>query len=107
MLAPSFEIARKFILRWQRAAIEAAACLISDLTNVNARASEWQAIALSFTKEGALEVPFLYSLGLESRYQRHVTVEESFLKKLYSDLRFKPRRHHVFTETSERKFGNG
>jgi hypothetical protein len=89
MLAPSFELAREFILRWQRAAVEPAACLISGLTNINGRASEWQTIAPSFTKDGALEVPFLYSLGLESRCQRRATVEDSFLKKLYPDLRFK------------------
>jgi hypothetical protein len=89
MLALSFEIARSLCC----AAVEAAACFISGLTNVNARASEWQTIAPACTKNGALDFPFLSSLGLEPRYREHATIEESFLTSFIQTLGSKSEDH--------------
>jgi hypothetical protein len=63
-------------------------------------------IARLFVEDGALELPFLYSLGIEPRYQGHAAIEEFFtvLEKLYPDFRLKPEDIHVFIETPDQVF---
>jgi hypothetical protein len=61
---------------------------------------------LFFTDDGAVELPFLYSLGIEPRYQGHAAIKDFYdlVKQLYPDFAFKPEDIHVLIETPDQVF---
>jgi uncharacterized protein len=61
---------------------------------------------LFFADDGAVELPFLYSLGIEPRYQGHAAIKDFYdlVRQLYPDLAFKPEDTHVLIETPDQVF---
>jgi len=62
--------------------------------------------AALFAEDGALELPFLRSLGVGPRYsgRREIAALLHQLRKLYPDIAFAPNDISVFIETPEKTF---
>ncbi len=63
--------------------------------------------ATFFAADGAVESPFLYAIGIPTRYQGHVAIREFFNLvggTLYPDFGFKPQDINVLIETPEQVF---
>jgi hypothetical protein len=65
-----------------------------------------QNAAALFAEDGAVELPFLHSLGIPWRHQgRHAISElQASLAELYLDFAFKPEDTHVLIDTPEQVF---
>jgi uncharacterized protein len=63
--------------------------------------------AAFFVEDGVVELPFLHSIGIPTRYQGHVAIREFFNfvgGTLYPDFGFKPEDINVLIETPEQVF---
>ena len=62
--------------------------------------------AALFAEDGAVELPFLYSLGIPWRHRgRHaISALQDSLAGLYLDFAFKPKDTHVLIDTPEQVF---
>ncbi len=63
-------------------------------------------VAGLFARDGVVELPFLHSVGIESRYQGHKAIAGFYdvVKSLYPDFAFKPEDTHVLIETADQVF---
>ena len=61
-------------------------------------------VAELFAEEGALELPYLHSFGMETRYEGHEAIAAFYvgLTNLYPDFGFKPEDTTVLIETPEK-----
>jgi len=59
-----------------------------------------------FAEDGALELPFLHSVGIPWRHRGRQAIRElqNSLAGLYLDLAFKPEDTHVLIDTSDQVF---
>jgi ketosteroid isomerase-like protein len=63
--------------------------------------------AALFAEDGAVELPYLYAIGIPTRYQGHVAISDFYNfvgGTLYPDFRFKPEDTTVLIETPEQVF---
>jgi uncharacterized protein len=62
------------------------------LMDVLAAIPDGNEVAALFADDGAVELPFLYSLGIEPRYQGHAAIKDFYdlVRQLYPDFAFKP-----------------
>ena len=65
-----------------------------------------QDVAALFAEDGALELPFLHSVGIPWRHRGRRAIRELqvSLAGLYLDFAFKPEDTHVFIDTPEQVF---
>ena len=65
-----------------------------------------QNAAALFAEDGAVELPFLHSLGVPWRHQGRQAISElqASLAELYLDFAFKPEDTHVLIDTPEQVF---
>jgi uncharacterized protein len=66
-----------------------------------------QNAAALFAEDGAVELPFLHSMGIPWRHQGRQAIRELqySLAGLYLDFAFKPEDTHVLIDTQEQVFG--
>jgi len=67
-----------------------------------------QDAAALFAEDGALELPFLHSVGIPWRHRGRQAIRElqDNLAGLYLDFAFKPEDTHVLIDTPEQVFAN-
>ena len=78
----------------------------SLLLDVLAAIPDGKKVAALFADDGAVELPFLYSVGIESRYEGHAAIEGFYdlVRHLYPDFAFKPEDTHILIETPDQIF---
>ena len=78
----------------------------SLLLEVLAAIPDGKKVASLFAEDGAVELPFLYSVGIEPRYEGHAAIEGFYglVKQLYPDFAFKSEDTHILIETPDQIF---
>ncbi|MFK3796035.1 MULTISPECIES: nuclear transport factor 2 family protein [unclassified Pseudomonas] len=76
------------------------------LLDVLAAIPDGKKVAALFAEDGAVELPFLHSVGIESRFEGAAAIEGFYdlVKQLYPDFAFKPEDTHVLIETPDQVF---